>query len=147
LLGVRGGAVPSVDLRAAPRIMKTVSRAVKRGLIGSCHDLSEAGLGLAIAEMALAGGIGAKIDLDLIPYRGGKPRPDFILFAESNTRFLAEVEPRHGAAFKKICAGLPCAKIGRTTALSALVVNYRGKNLINLPVRRLRRSWLRKIVF
>jgi len=146
MLGIRGGAVPNVDLRAAPRIMKTMSRAIKRGLVSACHDLSEAGLGLAIAEMAFSGGFGAEIKLDLVPYRDGQPRADIILFAESNTRFLIEVDSRNGAAFTKIFTGLPCAKIGRTTSLPKLVVNYRGKNMIKLTLRRLRRSWLRKVI-
>lgn len=146
LIGVPGGAVPDVDLRLAPRIMKAVSRAIKRGLVSACHDLSEAGLGLAIAEMAFSGGIGAEIKMDLVPYRNGRSRADLILFAESNTRFLLEVDPRSAATFKRIFAGLPCAKIGRTTASSDLVVNYRGKNIIDLPLRRLRRAWLRKVI-
>jgi len=146
MLGIRGGAVPNVALRLAPRIMKATSRATKRGLVSACHDLSEAGLGLAIAEMAFSGGIGAEIKLDLVPYRDGQSRADIILFAESNTRFLIEVDPRNGATFKKIFAGLPCAKIGRTTSLPKLVVSYRGKNMLKLTLRQLRRSWLRKVI-
>jgi phosphoribosylformylglycinamidine synthase len=146
MLGIKGGLVPDVDLLIAPRIMKAMNRAMKRSLIESCHDLSEGGLGLTIAEMAFSGGVGAEIDLDLVPYRDGKPRPDLVLFAESNTRFLVEVEPGRAKAFKKICAGLPCAKIGRTTSGVSLVIKNRRRKVLDLPLRRLRRAWLRKVV-
>jgi phosphoribosylformylglycinamidine synthase len=146
LLGLKSGVVPGVDLRTAPRIMKAMQRALGRSLVLACHDLSEAGLGLAVAEMAFSAGIGAVIDLALIPYRGGIPRPDFILFSESNTRFLVEVKPENARTFEQYFTGLPWAKIGRTVSQTNLVINFRGKKTVDLPLRRLRQRWLRKVV-
>ena len=59
--GLDGGAVPRVDLEAAPRLFRQLHEAIARGLVRACHDLSEGGLAVAVAEMAFAGGVGADL--------------------------------------------------------------------------------------
>ena len=61
--------------------------AMRAGLIRSCHDLSEGGLAVALAEMAIAGRLGATID------RLPTDDPTTSLFAESTGRFVLEVAP------------------------------------------------------
>src|SRR5262249_4375121 len=68
VLGRAGGRVPRVDLAQAPRIVRAVHQAIRAGLIRSCHDLSEGGLAVALAEMALAGGLGARVALAGVPH-------------------------------------------------------------------------------
>src|SRR5262249_42246317 len=88
--GQTAGQAPATDLRVAPLIFRAVATAIERGLIRSCHDLSEGGLAVAIAEMAFAGDIGA--DITVLP----SGLADHIaLFSESTTRFLLEVTPEH----------------------------------------------------
>src|SRR5438876_369518 len=48
--GREGGTVPTVDLALAPRLFARVHEAIRRGLVRSCHDLSEGGLAVALAE-------------------------------------------------------------------------------------------------
>ncbi|MCK4294064.1 MAG: phosphoribosylformylglycinamidine synthase subunit PurL, partial [Planctomycetes bacterium] len=55
--GELGANVPKLDLEMAPRIAKKISAAIAQGLIVSCHDCSEGGLAVALAEMAFAGGL------------------------------------------------------------------------------------------
>jgi phosphoribosylformylglycinamidine synthase len=43
--------------------MKAIGSAIRRGLVCSCHDLSEGGLAVALAEMAIAGSLGVRVDL------------------------------------------------------------------------------------
>jgi len=62
-----GNRVPQVDPRRSRTQMEKLSQATARGLVRACHDLSEGGLGVAIAEMAFAGGLGASIDLKKCP--------------------------------------------------------------------------------
>ena len=59
--GRAGGQVPTVDLAVAPQLFAKIHDAIRRGLVRSCHDLSEGGLAVALAEMAFAGGIGADV--------------------------------------------------------------------------------------
>ncbi|HKA06389.1 MAG TPA: AIR synthase-related protein, partial [Gemmataceae bacterium] len=86
--------------------------AITKGLVRACHDPSEGGLAVALAEMAFAGGVGADItDLKSI----GEGLMDAArLFSESPTRFVMEVRPDDGKALKEVFAGLPLVKIGTT---------------------------------
>src|SRR6185312_3382776 len=61
--GLEGGYVPQVHRASAVPTFKAVHEAISRGLVRSCHDLSEGGLAVAVAEMAIAGGLGAFLAL------------------------------------------------------------------------------------
>jgi len=109
-----GGAVPMPNVTQAPAIFRAVHAANRAGLLRSCHDLSEGGLAVAIAEMAFAGGIGADVtDLSAT----GSPTLSDVerCFSESPTRFLVEVESSHTDALTALFAGLPLTGIGVTT--------------------------------
>jgi phosphoribosylformylglycinamidine synthase len=60
--GREDGPPPPVDLRAERRTGEFVRSAIERGLISACHDVSDGGMAVALAEMALASGIGAIVD-------------------------------------------------------------------------------------
>ena len=63
--------------------------AIDAGLVRACHDLSEGGLAVAAAEMAFAGGFGARILLGQVPHvvePPDGPANAVLLFSESNTR-------------------------------------------------------------
>ena len=107
--GLAGGAVPRVDAALARKTFAALHSAIDAGLVRACHDLSEGGLAAAAAEMALAGGLGANIDLTLLPMVETRPldtAPDVILldtvllFSESNSRFLCEVRPEVADRFE-----------------------------------------------
>src|SRR5262249_4669235 len=109
-----GGAVPRVDLELAPRLFRKLHEAIRRGLVRACHDLSEGGLAVAVAEMAFAGEVGADVT-DLARAAPGEP-DDVLLFSESPTRFVVEVAPGNAQAVKD-CFGddVPLRQIGHTT--------------------------------
>ncbi len=146
LLTIHGGRVPDVDLRIAPRIMQKLHKAIINGLIISCHDLSEGGLGLALSEMAIAGDLGCRIDLRKIRYIGRQRRADILLFSESNTRFLVEINPEDSTDLEKLFVGLPHSLIGKTIAEKNLRIFFGNKKLVDVPVATLRRKWKRKIL-
>jgi len=146
ILGISGGKVPGVDFKRAPEIMRRLHTAIEKRLILACHDLSEGGLGLAISEMAFSGDIGAEIDLEHIKFSGHKSRNDFILFSESNTRFLIEVNKKHSGGVHGIFKGLPIAKIGKTIKEKSLKVYSGDRKLIDLPLSLIKTKWLRKVI-
>src|SRR5205814_1671856 len=88
--GSTGGEPPQVDVELAPSVFAAIHSAIAQGLVRSCHDLSEGGLAVAIAEMAFAGGVG--VDLPDLARMPGVERDtdDVRLFSESTTRFLIE---------------------------------------------------------
>ena len=96
--------VPQLDPHVAKQTFAAIHRAIHAGLVRACHDLSEGGLAVAVAEMAFAGGLGAYLDLADMPFESndhlGWPR-EVLLFSESNTRFLCEVRPENAADFER----------------------------------------------
>ena len=140
--GELGANVPKVDRKYAPRIAKKISAAIGRGLVVSCHDCSEGGLAVALAEMAFAGGLGIEIDLRGLPKSKDCSRIDAQLFSESNSRYLVEVEPEKYDAFAKLMLNLPFGQIGKVTEQKMLVVKSEtGKTVIEADINSLKQAW------
>ncbi len=99
LLCATGNTVPKVDANAAYHRYKAVLAAMKEGIIRSCHDASDGGIGVAITESAFSGGFGAKIDLTKVPC-GDITRDDIILFSESQSRLIVSVSPKDEKRFR-----------------------------------------------
>lgn len=82
LFGRRDGRAPGVDLAHEKRVGDLVRALIREGIATAVHDLSDGGLAVGLAEMALASGIGAVVNqLD-----GGDPIPLF--FGEDQGRYL-----------------------------------------------------------
>jgi len=108
------GVVPAPDADAPARY-RHVHRAISEGLVRACHDVSEGGLAVALAEMCIAGRLG--ITLTTLPH------PDFVtaLFAESQARLVVEVAPRDLDRLREIL-GADAVVIGAVTEDDDLVV-------------------------
>ncbi len=126
VLGESGGQVPRVDPQQAKAVFAAVHQAIRAGTVAACHDLSEGGLAVAAAEMAFAGGLGARLELHQVTFTEDVPsdeRDAVLLFSESNTRFLCEVPPDQVDDFLRCFAGLICDEIGHVTDHSVLRVD------------------------
>jgi phosphoribosylformylglycinamidine synthase len=135
--GQSGGRVPTIDRELAPRLFAKLYEAMRSGLVRSCHDLSEGGLAVALAEMAFAGGIG--VDVTRLP--GDLPE-EVVLFAESPTRFLLEVASANVAAVEALFAGLPLARLGATVLEPRLRMAARGGGwIVEAPLQALKQAW------
>ena len=140
--GASGNMVPTVDPTQAKSSMEKLSRATAKGLVKACHDCSEGGIGVAIAEMAFAGGLGAKIDLKKVPLNGELTRDDHILFSESNSRFVVEVAPENIDAFEKAMRGAVFTRIGKVTAARFLKVRgLNGEAVLRERIADLKEAW------
>jgi phosphoribosylformylglycinamidine synthase len=144
LKGLRGGAPPRVDLELAPLIFRTLHGAITKGLVRSCHDLSDGGLAVAVAEMAFAGGVGA--DVTALPGSGSLP-DEVSLFAESTTRFLLEVRPDQVDALRATLGdAVPLARIGRTTSEPRLrIAGAAGEWVVWATLDALKEAWQRPL--
>jgi len=144
--GRLGANVPKVDLETAPRIAEKISSAIAGGLIVSCHDCSEGGLAVALAEMAFAGGLGIEADLRGLPKSDDCSRTDAQLFSESNSRYVVEVEPKNYDAFAKLMLNLPFGQIGKATEEKTLVIKAQdGKTVIEADLDSLKQAWQRPL--
>ena len=111
-----GGEVPQVNADVARETFETLHRAINAGLVRACHDLSEGGLAVAAAEMAFAGGLGARLIADNLARKGDAEHPAVLLFSESNTRFLCEVAPENMGSFEAAFGNeVPCRLVGDVT--------------------------------
>jgi len=121
LKGFLGKNAPKVRSSQARKTFRAVTRAIDLGLVRACHDLSEGGLAVASAEMAFAGGFGMELHLQKVPRRNVN-RNDFLLFSESNSRFLVEVSRDAREEFEALMKGKVYAEIGRVTKTSRLCI-------------------------
>ena len=144
--GFTGNNVPRVNPRAAKRLMDCLSRATERGLVRACHDCSDGGLGVALAEMSFAGGLGATIHLKSVPLGEPIDRDDFILFSESNSRFLVEVAPENKDKFEQVMKETSFAAIGRVTGGKTVkVYGLNGKKVVSATLEKLKEAWQRPL--
>ncbi|HKM08960.1 MAG TPA: phosphoribosylformylglycinamidine synthase subunit PurL [Candidatus Methanomethylophilaceae archaeon] len=109
VFGGKQGLVPAVDTDNVRDLTEKILKAMDERLISACHDCSDGGLAIAVAEMCISGRIGAVLDLrtlkDISPRRA--------LYSESNTRWIAEVSEENVEEFEKIMAG-SAYHIGKT---------------------------------
>jgi phosphoribosylformylglycinamidine synthase len=140
---LEGGQVPTVDAPRARRTFAAIHQAVRQGVIRACHDMSEGGLAVSIAEMALAGCCGAKLELDAVPSQIDDPAAMrlALLWAESTSRFLCEVPPDKCAAFEDLMQGVPCGCIGQVCETDRLVIRHQGTTVVSASVEDLREAW------
>ncbi|MBN1823359.1 MAG: phosphoribosylformylglycinamidine synthase subunit PurL [Endomicrobiales bacterium] len=143
-----GGVVPKVYPETAFRQMKALSRAISSGLVEACHDCSEGGLAVALAEMAFAGNRGAEIDLSRVPSQE-KMSDAEMLFSESNSRFIVEVSAENSAEFEKtMTAGADMAVIGRVASKREITVKgSKGRRVIKGSNDAFRKSWKRTLAW
>ncbi len=121
---------------SSPQVYRALYQAIQSGWVAAAHDLSEGGLSVSAAEMAIAGRLGAQIDL---------PGNDPLLasFGETNGCLLVEVPESEEAHFSALFDTLPCRKIGKVMADPIYSLMHLGQELITLPVQRLVDVWTR----
>ena len=131
--GREEGPPPPVDLVAERRNGDFVRAEIRAGRVAACHDLSDGGLLVAAAEMALAGGVGVALRSPLDDATAG-------LFGEDQARYLLAVEDPEGMLERAAAAGVPALTIGETGG-GALTVG--GRSSISLDeLRGLHEGWM-----
>ena len=120
MTGDLGASAPALDLEWEKRIQTFVLEAARQNLLGSCHDISDGGLAVALAESALATEVGCRIEaVSLFPTAGQRESPDLaagILFGETQSRFLISAPGEKMARIQALAheAAVPIEVIGVT---------------------------------
>jgi phosphoribosylformylglycinamidine synthase subunit PurL len=139
-LGIQASprASPQEDLRTC----RAVLGLIERGLVSAVHDCSSGGLGVALAEMAISGGLGAKVDVSTAPNTcGGSVET---AFSESHGRFVvAGADGPKISSFLKD-ARVPNGVVGRVGGASLSFTAGRSP-LGEVAVSALRSKWERAI--
>jgi len=140
--GFVGNNVPKVNPQLARELMDKLSLAAEKSLVKACHDCSEGGIGVAIAEMAFAGGLGAAVHLESVPLGEPIDRDDFILFSESNSRFIVEVRQENKDEFEEIMGNVSLAAIGEVNDSKVLeIYGLDGRKIVNKSISELKEAW------
>jgi phosphoribosylformylglycinamidine synthase len=140
LHGAAGGSVPQPVPNALDHL-KALHSAIRAGLVRACHDLSEGGLGVALAEMAIGGRLGIDVDLNALASASALDETNTLLYAESLARFVVEVTPDKAAAFEAALAGVPLTPLGSVTANNTFTVRQGGTAVIAETVTVLEQAW------
>ncbi|KEP26946.1 phosphoribosylformylglycinamidine synthase subunit PurL [Bacillus zhangzhouensis] len=127
------GKAPEIDLTVELARQEALLAAIQNGLVQSAHDVSEGGLGVALAESTFGtDGLGADIQIDL--------NSQASLFSESQSRFVVTVKPEHSEAFT--AAVKDAKEVGTVTNDGVFTVkNQEGQQWIHAAVNELERAW------
>jgi phosphoribosylformylglycinamidine synthase len=141
--GLSGGEVPKVNPALAKQTFVAMHRAIGGGLARSVHDLSEGGLAIAAAEMAMAGRLGIRIEASEVGSGGESLSDSAKLFAESNTRFLVEVTEQNEAAFASIfkAAGVSARKVGSVNSSGRVTISLGQSVVVDIDIDSLLDRW------
>ena len=106
--GHLGGLPPRVDLQREKLLSEILVAASRDGMITAAHDVSDGGIAIAIAEMAMRANIGARfwVQDDIAPF--------VFLFSESTARAVVVIPRSEELRFTEMCAarGLPAYRVG-----------------------------------
>ena len=125
--GLEAGPPPPVDLAEERRNGDLVRALILEDMIGACHDVSDGGLLVAIAEMALASHMGAKIDLP-----ENLSSPARWLFGEDQGRYVAATTAPDTVLDRAKSAGVTATIIGQTGGPTLTVAGERPISLDEL---------------
>ncbi|MDR1401197.1 MAG: phosphoribosylformylglycinamidine synthase subunit PurL [Endomicrobium sp.] len=135
---IDGGIVPDVYPRESKDIMEKIYNAISGNLIEACHDCSEGGIAVAVAEMAFSANKGVYIYIDAIetlsPLKkkcrsGNEMTPVEVLFSESNGRFIVEIKPDNEEKFRKILEGSIFSEVGYVSDDKKVIFESKKNNI------------------
>ncbi len=124
-------------------LYKALSEAIEEGVVSSVHDVSDGGVGVALAECALGNNVGADLDLSQMPAE--TEREDALIFSESPGRFIVSVPMDRAEKFEYIMQGTPFAKVGRIRGDHRLILRFGDRLVVNEPVEELKEAYLKGV--
>ena len=137
IAGELNGAPPPVSLDAEIATGTVIRQLIRSNLVAAVHDLSDGGLLVAIAEMCLAGSIGAKLNA-----AAGDTPAHAVWFGEDQGRYVVEASPDHVDRIREACqaAGVDLRVIGEVGGQDIKIGDDKGLALSSL--RTAHENWL-----
>ncbi len=137
--GLKMGPLPELDLKREFNLQGACRDMITEGLLASCHDVSDGGLAVALAECCFASKIengAVKVELT------SSVRLDALLFGESQSRIIVSVEPTKSDRIREIAEkwSTPCTQIGRVCA-GDFVITVNDQEIIRMDIATLRAQW------
>ena len=128
--GLCTGRPPRTDLELEQKVQQALRSGIRAGQISAAHDVSDGGLLVAVAEMAVAAGCGAQLS---VPSAG---RLERLLFAEGGARVVVSVPEASWSALQTALqqAGCPAQSLGRVQADAQLQLRVGDQNLLDVAI-------------
>jgi len=141
VFGATGANVPIVRFDLERKMIYAVIDSIAQKTVVSAHDISNGGLAATAAEMALAGGTGLGMNLDL-DSAGSDLSADRLIFSESSG-FLLECEAGAEGELETLLIGrgLEVMKLGMVTDSPELVMTHRGKTVVRMALSTAKKAW------
>jgi phosphoribosylformylglycinamidine synthase len=125
------GKAPELNVQLERERQNQVLAAIRAGVVQSAHDLSEGGLGVAVAESLFGQEqLGATITIE--------GNPVTALFSETQSRFLLTVKKEHQAEFESLVAAKLIGEVNNTAVLK---VNAENNTILEASVNELKDAW------
>jgi phosphoribosylformylglycinamidine synthase subunit PurL len=135
---ITGGIVPHVDLKTDRQNRTAVLNLIKAGLVTCAHDCSKGGIAIALAEMAIGGSIGFRVDLDAVP--NSCKRIDELLFSETHSRYVIATKDSDSVYKALSATGVPFAEIGKSVVTNVEFVK-RNRKIIELSLKQMQSNF------
>jgi phosphoribosylformylglycinamidine synthase II len=124
------GKAPALDLEKEATRQSELLAAIRAGLVQSAHDVSEGGLGVALAESLMTTDLGADVQLE--------GNSTVTLFSETQSRFVVTVRAEDKERFEQLVTAV---LVGKVTNESQLVVRVEDQVAVNVTVQSLHDAW------
>jgi phosphoribosylformylglycinamidine (FGAM) synthase-like enzyme len=129
------GLPPALDMDREKRVQKTIREIVAAGLVESAHDVSDGGLGVALAEASFGScGVGARIEIP------SDARAQFLLFHEAPSRILLSTSKPENVLLIARENGVEAPRIG-VTMKERLRIDCGSENVLDCDLVELRQPW------
>lgn len=131
--GLEAGEIPVPRPRLEYTHGSTVKTLINEDAVSSVHDVSIGGLATSILEMAVASGLGAEVELSLVPSRG-IDRLDYLLFSETQARYIIEVPLNKVEKARRILDEMNVVYgiVGRVLSRSQVNLLVNGRKILEL---------------
>lgn len=129
-----GNNIPQVDAEKALALYRQFKKAVEKNMLASAVSLELGGLCAGLAKTAIAGMLGMEIDLQKVP-QTNVDRDDYLLFSETQTRFVVTINPKRKKEFEKQFKNFTFAEIGKVTDDDIFTIKgINGNEIVHIPV-------------
>jgi len=139
-LGLAGGRLPHVDAARALLRYRTLHALMLQRALASCHDCSDGGFAVALAEMCIGGRLGARVDIDALPALEAMTRTE-LLYSESASRLIVSVRDDLAPILDVLGQGQLCQRIGTVTGDNRLTLTSGGSVVLQEDVEELVRAF------
>lgn len=145
-LGLSGGKIPTVNPGQALPRYRALNALMGQRAISACHDCSDGGFAIALAEMAIGGRLGCNVDIDKIP-AFDKMNALELIYSESASRHIVTIKPELATLLDALGMWQICKHIGEVTEEKKLVLKSGDSVILNANVEELAQAFKRDFIY